>query len=156
MNVPTVACPSRIRLGVACLFAVVTLAAASAPARPDEQPPAPPTPVEPATAEGTAEPAAPPAAGPETVKEIKMYAENWKWTPNSIRVPRGTHLRISVENVDAPHRFELKAYKLNVPLPQRETTVIDFVANKPGEFRWRCSRPCGNGCPKMTGTLTVE
>jgi len=95
-------------------------------------------------------------APPQEVKQIKMYAENWKWTPNVIRVTQGTLVRIEIENLDAPHRFDLKEYKLKVPLPQDETTVVEFVAEKVGTFRWRCGRPCGNGCPKMTGELIVE
>ena len=49
-------------------------------------------------------PAAEPAAEPAPIKEIKMFAENWKWTPNVIRVPQGTRLQIRIENIEAPHR----------------------------------------------------
>jgi heme/copper-type cytochrome/quinol oxidase subunit 2 len=90
------------------------------------------------------------------VKEIKMYAENWKWTPDVIRVEQGTQVVIVIDNVDASHRFDLKEYKLKVALPQDKTTTIEFIADKPGEFRWRCGRPCGDGCPKMVGTLVVS
>jgi len=89
------------------------------------------------------------------VKKIKMYAENWKWTPDVIRVDKGTKLEIRVESFDAPHSFELKAFGLKVRLPEGETTTIEFVADKAGEFDWRCGRPCGNGCPKMRGKLIV-
>jgi heme/copper-type cytochrome/quinol oxidase subunit 2 len=89
------------------------------------------------------------------VKEIRMYAENWKWTPDVIRVEQGTHVQIVIENIDATHRFDLKEYKLKVVLPQDKTTTVEFVASEVGEFRWRCGRPCGDGCPKMTGTLIV-
>ena len=44
---------------------------------------------------------------------------------------------------------------MKVPLPQDKTTAVVFVASKPGTYRWYCGRPCGNGCPKMTGELTV-
>jgi len=104
-----------------------------------------------AAVEEPAEPAKAPA-----VKEIKMFAENWKWTPNTIRVPQGTLLKIRIENIEAPHRFKMKGYKLNVPLPEGETTTIEIQADKAGTFRWYCSRPCGNGCPKMTGKLIVQ
>jgi plastocyanin len=89
------------------------------------------------------------------VKEIKMYADNWSWSPSTIRVEAGTLLRIAVDNVDATHRFDLKEYGLKVMLPQDQTTTIEFVADKPGEFRWKCGRPCGDGCAKMTGKLIV-
>jgi len=104
-----------------------------------------------AAVQESAEPAAPPR-----VKEIKMFAENWKWTPNTIRVAQGTLLRIRIENIEAPHRFKMKGYNLNVPLPEGKTTTIEIQADQAGTFRWYCSRPCGNGCPKMTGKLIVE
>lgn len=93
---------------------------------------------------------------PPPLKEIKMFAENWKWTPRTIRVAQGTLLRIEVQNVDSTHRFDLKGYGLKIPLPQDETTVIEFLADKAGKFKWKCGRPCGNGCPKMTGELVVD
>ena len=56
---------------------------------------------------------------------------------------------------DASHGFELKAYKIKVNLPQDKRGHVEFVADKVGTFRWRCSRPCGNGCAKMLGRLVV-
>ncbi|NIM60615.1 MAG: hypothetical protein GTO30_02900 [Acidobacteria bacterium] len=84
-----------------------------------------------------------------------MYARNWDWTPDEIRVKKGTRIVIDFVSEDANHAFELKAYKIKVNLPQDKRGQIDFVADKVGKFRWRCSRPCGNGCAKMTGTLVV-
>lgn len=89
------------------------------------------------------------------VKEIKMTAENWKWKPAVIRVQKGTLVKIEVQNYDAPHRFDLKQLGLKVNLREGETTKFEFVASKVGEFRWKCGRPCGNGCPKMSGELIV-
>ena len=89
------------------------------------------------------------------IKKVKMYARNWEWTPNEIRVKKGTRVIIDFISEDASHAFELKAYKIKVSLPQDKRGQVDFVADKVGTFRWRCSRPCGNGCAKMTGKLIV-
>jgi len=99
---------------------------------------------------------------PEVVEEeqpyklIKMYAEEWKWSPKLIRVPVGTKLRIEFLSYGASRRFDLKAYNLKVRIPQDKLVSVEFVADKKGTFRWRCGRPCGNGCAKMTGKLIVE
>ena len=109
-------------------------------------------------AQESAPPATPPTAAAEPerpIKRIRMYAENWKWTPRTIRVTAGTRLVIEVQNIDSPHRFDLKALGVKVQLPEDSRITIEFVADKPGTFRWRCGRPCGNGCPKMTGKLIV-
>jgi heme/copper-type cytochrome/quinol oxidase subunit 2 len=85
-----------------------------------------------------------------------MFAEEWKWSPKLIRVPVGTKLRIEFLSYGATRRFDLKAYKLKVRIPQDTLTSVEFVADKKGTFRWRCGRPCGNGCAKMNGKLIVE
>jgi len=89
------------------------------------------------------------------VKKVKMYARNWVWTPKEIRVKLGTRVIIDFISEDASHAFELKAYKIKVNLPQDKRGQVEFIADKVGTFRWRCSRPCGNGCAKMNGKLIV-
>jgi heme/copper-type cytochrome/quinol oxidase subunit 2 len=71
-------------------------------------------------------------------------------------VPKGTKLVLQIRSYDATHRFDLKKpYNLKVLLPQGKTTTVEFVADTVGTFKWKCGRPCGDGCPKMTGKLTV-
>jgi heme/copper-type cytochrome/quinol oxidase subunit 2 len=96
-----------------------------------------------------------PTEGETPAYELNVYASNWSWDPDIIRVAKGTRVILHVKNMDAPHSFLLKAYRLKVPLPQDETTTVEFVADKAGKFPWRCGRPCGNGCAKMRGTLVV-
>lgn len=86
---------------------------------------------------------------------IKMDAENWEFIPHEITVHQGDRVVLQVRSFHAPHRFDLKEYGLKVPLPQDETTTIEFVADKAGKFRFRCGRPCGDGCPRMRGVLRV-
>ena len=89
------------------------------------------------------------------VKEFKVLARNWSFTPDRITVEEGTKVILNVESHDAPHSIVLKAFRVKARLPQDKTTAVVFVADKPGTYRWYCGRPCGNGCPKMTGELTV-
>ena len=95
------------------------------------------------------------AAEQAPVKRVKMYARSWNWTPDEIRVKLGTRVIIDFISEDASHGFQIKAYKIKVSLPQDKRAQIEFVADKVGTFPWRCSRPCGDGCPKMTGKLIV-
>ena len=105
---------------------------------------------EPAEQQDTAESGEPPE------KTIKMRASNWHWKPELIRVPLGTRLRIEFQSYDASHSFELKGYRIKLQLPEGKSAEVEFVADKAGEFKWRCGRPCGNGCAKMVGKLIVE
>jgi len=89
-------------------------------------------------------------------KFIKVYVENWKWTPDVIRVEQGTLLKIEFLSYEASRRFDLPAYKIKLPLPQDKPVSFEFVADKKGEFKFRCGRPCGDGCAKLKGKLIVE
>lgn len=86
---------------------------------------------------------------------VQMIAENWKWIPDLIRVKKGTEVTLVVEGWDAPHTFVLKEFGVKVPIPEGKKTKVTFLADKAGEFKWKCGRPCGNGCPKMRGKLIV-
>jgi heme/copper-type cytochrome/quinol oxidase subunit 2 len=90
------------------------------------------------------------------VKFIKLYVEQWKWSPNVIRVKTGTKLKIEALSWDASRRFDLKAFKQKVALPEGKKVTFEFVVDKVGEFGWKCGRPCGNGCAKLHGKLIVE
>jgi heme/copper-type cytochrome/quinol oxidase subunit 2 len=102
--------------------------------------------------------AAPPEAAPakRPVRYFKLFADNWNWTPDVIRVKRGTHVVLTLWAERATRSFKLDAYKLNVLMPQEEEVKVEFDADQKGEFPWRCGRPCGNGCAKMRGTLIVD
>lgn len=106
-------------------------------------------------------PAAAPAAVAEKetdqpVKQVKLYAEEWKWSPREIRVKEGTLVKIEAFSYDSSRRFDLKDYKLKIALPQDKLVHFEFTADKKGTFKWKCGRPCGNGCAKMVGKLIVE
>lgn len=140
----------KLPAGALMAIALVFLSVSSAPARAVGQQAEPVEPTE------AADPVAPAEGAEGEVKLIKMYVEEWKWTPNLIRVPVGTRIRIEFLSYGASRRFDLKAYRLKVRLPQDKTVAVEFVADKKGEFKWRCGRPCGDGCAKLTGTLIVE
>ena len=92
----------------------------------------------------------------QPVKLIKIYVEEWKWSPDVIRVKQGTRLKLEFLSYEASRRFDLKAYRIKVALPQDKIVTYEFVADKVGEFKFRCGRPCGDGCAKLTGKLIVE
>jgi heme/copper-type cytochrome/quinol oxidase subunit 2 len=137
----------NLRAGMLMAIMLVFLTASTAPAGAIGQQDEPDEP---------AEPAAPVEEAEDEVKLIKMYVEEWKWTPKLIRVPVGTKVRIEFLSYGASRRFDLKAYRLKVRLPQDKTVAVEFVADKKGEFKWRCGRPCGDGCAKLSGKLIVE
>ena len=96
------------------------------------------------------------AAPQETVKEIKMTARKYRFDPNLITATQGQKVRLIITALDRDHGFELKEYGINQRLKKGDPTTIEFTADKPGTFTFRCSVFCGLGHPRMKGKLIVE
>ncbi len=100
--------------------------------------------------------AVPKPTPPPRTKRFKVIAEDWKWEPREIRVTLGTLVHIDFESYDRSRSFDIKELGIKVPLSQDKLVTFEFLADRKGEFRWICGRPCGDGCPKMAGKLIVE
>lgn len=90
------------------------------------------------------------------VKVFTMNAKNWQFDPATITVNKGDTVRLKITGSDAVHSFMLKDYNLNVKIEPGQTQIVEFVADKAGEFSFRCGVPCGEGHREMTGKLIVK
>ena len=104
----------------------------------------------------TPPPAAPPAAVPRPVREFNLFVKEWTWEPGTLRVAKGSHVILHIESLDALRSFALKDYGIKAALPENERVTVEFDADREGTFEFKCGRPCGNGCAKLRGTLTVH
>ncbi len=102
----------------------------------------------------------PPSDGGTRVIELEAY--QWDWTPETITVKQGEKIRLVITstaevNQDFTfHGFALEGYNISQVLPVGETTIVEFVAEKKGDFPFVCSVYCGTGHDEMLGTLKVE
>lgn len=97
------------------------------------------------------QPAVPAAAG----QVIKVTGQNFRFNPDKIQVKKGDKVRIALTAVDMPHDFDLDELGVNGPVVQPgETTEVEFIADKTGEFEYYCSvgKHRANG---MVGKLIV-
>jgi cytochrome c oxidase subunit II len=122
----------------------------------------------PIRAQGTTPPAAPavpdleeatpsaavPAKRP--VRTFQVYGDNWEFLPNVIQVRKGDHVVLKLHAYRASRSFVLKAYRIDVLMPQDQDVKVEFDADKAGTFPFKCGRPCGDGCAKLRGKLIVE
>ncbi len=90
------------------------------------------------------------------IKTFKITGKNWEWSQTMITVKKGDHVRLVITGADADHGFAMKDFGINVTVKPGETKTVDFVADKVGEFGFRCSIPCGEGHRDMVGKLVVE
>lgn len=92
------------------------------------------------------------------VKEFSMtsyYDEKGKWfSLKEISVKKGDTVRIKVTNTKGTHDFNIDEYGIKQMTPFNEETVIEFTADKVGEFAYYCSMP-GHRAGGQVGTLKV-
>ena len=89
------------------------------------------------------------------VHEIKMTAKKYQYDPNVVTVKQGEKVRLIITALDRKHGFKLDAYGINQVLEKGDPTIIEFTADKPGTFVFRCSVVCGWGHHRMKGKLIV-
>jgi heme/copper-type cytochrome/quinol oxidase subunit 2 len=85
------------------------------------------------------------------VKVIPLQAASWAFTPNEIRVNQGDIVRLVVTTAQDEvalyngHGFGIEGYNVNAFLVKGTTQVVEFEADKAGEFVFRCTSFCVHG-----------
>jgi cytochrome c oxidase subunit 2 len=114
-------------------------------------------PIEEELAEEVEETAEEPEQLPEpTVQEISVTAKQWEFIPDPIEVNKGDIVRLKLKSVDVAHGFSLRAFGINEQLEPNEEVVVEFVADKSGEFEFYCNVYCGSGHSGMRGKFIVN
>ena len=86
---------------------------------------------------------------------ITLDSQRYEYDPGRIRVHQGDTVIINFTASDVVHGFFLDGYSLETRVEPGLTERIEFVADKPGKFRFRCSVTCGSMHPFMVGELIV-
>lgn len=90
------------------------------------------------------------------IKDIKVSAFRYGYTPEVIQVNKGDIVKLSVTSKDVPHGLYIKEYGINIKSEKDKVERIEFIADKKGEFEIKCSVYCGPGHSKMKGKLIVK
>lgn len=93
-----------------------------------------------------------------TTKEFAVesfYDDSGMWfSLKEINVKKGDNVKVMVKNIKGVHDFSLDEYGIKKDLPLDEEVIIEFVADKAGEFVYYCSMP-GHREKGQWGTLRV-
>ncbi len=89
-------------------------------------------------------------------KEFTIWARQFDFTPAVITVQQGDHVRISLKTADVAHGFYIDGYDINIKVSGGETESVEFVADKAGTFKIRCSVTCGPFHPFVAGKFVVQ
>jgi len=86
---------------------------------------------------------------------ITMTAGQFAFDPPVLRVNQGDRVRLTLQASDVVHGFHLDGYGLQQRVEPGLSQEIEFVADRAGKFRYRCSVSCGTLHPFMIGELVV-
>src|SRR5277367_2076417 len=106
-------------------------------------------------------------------KVIEVSAKKYEFSPSEIHVAKGTHVELKVHSVDETHGAKLEIYPEgakdkgtpglifahpddNGKVTKGTDQVLDFVAQVPGTYDFKCAKFCGFGHDKMKGKLIIE
>lgn len=90
-------------------------------------------------------------------RTIQIVAKRFAFEPEVIEVERGESVRLVLRSADVTHGLEIDGYDLKVEIPRGgEPVSLEFVAERAGRFRVKCSEYCGSGHRRMRGELLVR
>lgn len=96
------------------------------------------------------------ARSQDVPREIAIRVEQFMFTLKNIEVVEGERVRVLLEAVDVQHGFAIPDLGVRtVARPGADPTVIEFVAEMAGRYRFACVVFCGSGHGGMVGVLTV-
>lgn len=72
------------------------------------------------------------------VEKIQIKGDKCTWSPDTIKVKKGSHVFLEVESVDWDYNFRLNGYGLRFPVKKGEKSIAEFYASKKGEFEFGC------------------
>ena len=90
------------------------------------------------------------------VKEFKMEAKQFEFSPSTIEVNKGDKVRLIVTSIDVPHGISIPEYGINERLEPNKPVTIEFTADKQGTFNAFCSVFCGSGHRSMKGSIVIK
>ena len=89
-------------------------------------------------------------------RTLTLDATQFEFTPGRLTVNQGDRVVFRLTASDVVHGFYLDGYGLERRIEPGVQQRIEFVADQPGKFRYRCSVSCGPLHPFMIGELIVS
>lgn len=95
------------------------------------------------------------AVRPQT-RFIEVDAQQFYYSPGIVEVNAGDRVILKFRVADVMHGFYLDGYELETKIKPGTGATLEFTADRPGRFMFRCSVTCGTFHPYMTGWFRVK
>lgn len=96
-----------------------------------------------------------PASAEPVTHQVTMTAGQFAYDPPVLRLNQGDRVILTLQAADVVHGFYLDGYGLERRVEPGLPQKLEFVADRVGKFRYRCSVSCGTLHPFMIGELIV-
>ena len=107
------------------------------------------------------------------VQVIEVTAKKYEFNPSPIRVKQGTKVQLNITATDHTHGFRIAPFADGgeakgsqglvfssfpdcVKIEKGHTEIVEFVAQTPGTYPFKCCVHCGWSHRSMKGELIVE
>jgi len=97
----------------------------------------------------------PAEANAASERHFTIDAGRNQYNPAVLKVNRGDLVSIDLVATDVVHGLAIDGYNLEVTAEPGKTAHLDFMADRQGTFRFRCTVTCGNLHPFMVGKIEV-
>ena len=87
---------------------------------------------------------------------LTLEARSFAFEPAVIQVNQGDRVILELESVDVTHGVYIDGYEVEAVSEPGHKAHLDFVADRVGKFKYRCSLACGPLHPFMIGELIVR
>ena len=112
-------------------------------------------------------------AASSDVQVIEIVAKKYEYSSSPVHVKVGTKVQLKITAIDHDHGFKIASVPDGASpsdkaglvftsaqecwlLKKGETTMIEFVAQTPGTYSFKCCHTCGLGHRGMRGQIVVE
>jgi len=109
----------------------------------------------------------------QAAQVIELTAKKYEYSSSPVHVKSGTKVRLKITATDHDHGFKILAVPDGAlpnsadglifssaqecwQLKKGETTTIEFLAQTPGAYTFKCCHTCGLGHKGMKGQIIVE
>jgi len=109
----------------------------------------------------------------QSVQVIELIAKKYEYSPSPVHIKAGTKVQLKINAVDHDHGFKIAAvpdgaHASSKPglvfaapqdcrlLKKGETTTIEFLAQTPGTYSFKCCHSCGLGHRGMKSQIIVD
>tara|TARA_Y100000310_G_scaffold203871_1_gene204134 strand:- start:10167 stop:10679 length:513 start_codon:yes stop_codon:yes gene_type:complete len=90
------------------------------------------------------------------INEINIVARRFSFEPDLITVKVGDKVVLSLRSIDVQHGISIPDFGVNLVASPGQEDSTEFIADKVGQFPFRCSVFCGDGHDSMSGMFVVE